>query len=69
MTETVAETRIFGQIPDSSDNLYRLKTIGKTRKSLTMIQCKANNCQFVSIIQITLKTMLRILVCLKMRKH
>lgn len=46
MTETVAETRIFGQIPDSSDNLYRLKNIGKTRKGLTN-HCIANNCQFV----------------------
>lgn len=30
MTDTVNETRIFGQILDSSDNLYRLKNIGKT---------------------------------------
>lgn len=34
MTDTLAETHIFGQIPDSSDNLYRLKNIGKTRQCL-----------------------------------
>lgn len=37
MTDTVTETRIFGQIPDSTDNLYRLKNIGKKRRKSFLI--------------------------------
>lgn len=35
MTDAVTETIILGRIPDSNDNLYRLKDVGKTRKIST----------------------------------
>ncbi|XP_037043027.1 aldehyde dehydrogenase family 3 member B1 isoform X5 [Bradysia coprophila] len=43
MTETVAtETLIFGEIPDGSDNLYRLKNIDKLKDDGTSVSLSEN---------------------------
>lgn len=35
MTDAVTETHIFGQVPDTNENIYQLKNIGKTLKIFT----------------------------------
>lgn len=55
MTETVDESLIFGRIPDSSDNLYRLKNIGKTRESFFSSYFLKYNFWFVYLLQHNIK--------------